>query len=109
MKKRIFAIAVIIICLSILGSATLAYFTDQAVARNVITSGGVAISIEEWQETSEGRVPYPTQPILVMPATDVSKIVTVRNHDARSFIRVQLKLLLTDSTGEGMEILKMIG
>lgn len=104
MKKRIFAFAVVVICLSILASTTLAYFTDTAVARNVITSGGVDIAIEEWQETPEGMIPYPDQHIRVMPATRVSKIVTVRNLDARSFIRVKLELTLQDSDDQLMDI-----
>ena len=104
MKKRIFAFAVAMICLSILASTTLAYFTDTAIARNVITSGGVDIAVEEWQKTADGLIPYPSQPIAVMPATNVSKIVTVRNHDAQSFIRVKLELTLTDSTGKEMDI-----
>ena len=104
MKKRIFAFAVVVICLSILASTTLAYFTDTAVARNVITSGGVDIAIEEWQETLEGLIPYPSQDIRVMPATQVSKIVTVRNLDARSFIRVKLELILLDGEEQVMDI-----
>ena len=104
MKNRIFAFAVMMTCLSILASTTLAYFTDTATARNVITSGGMDIAIEEWQEISEGLIPYPSQPIAVMPATNVSKIVTVRNHDAQSFIRVKLELTLTDSASKEMEI-----
>ena len=104
MKKRIFALAVVMVCLSILASTTLAYFTDTAIARNVITSGGVDIAVEEWQKTADGLLPYPSQPIAVMPATDVSKIVTVRNHDEQSFIRVRLDLTLTDSEGKEKEI-----
>lgn len=104
MKKRIFAFAVVVICLSILASTTLAYFTDTAIARNVITSGGVDIAIEEWQETPEGMIPYPDQHIRVMPATQVSKIVTVRNLDARSFIRVKLELTLLDEEEQVMDI-----
>lgn len=103
MKKRIFALAVVMICLSILASTTLAYFTDTAIARNVITSGGVDIVIEEWQETADGLIPYPNQPITVMPATHVSKLVTVRNQNAQSYIRVKLDLTLTDSAGKEME------
>ena len=104
MKKRIFAFAVVVFCLSILASTTLAYFTDTAVARNVITSGGVDIAIEEWQETPEGMIPYPDQHIRVMPATQVSKIVTVRTLDAQSFIRVKLPLPLQDSNDQLMDI-----
>lgn len=104
MKKRILAIAVVMICLSVLASTTWAYFTDQAVARNVITSAGVDIAIEEWQQTPDGLVPYPEEAIAVMPATEVSKIVTVRNLEAESFIRVRLEQTLLDADGKEMEI-----
>ncbi len=104
MKKRIFALAVVLICLSILASTTLAYFTDTGTARNVITSDGIDIAIEEWQETPAGLIPYPSQAITVMPGISVSKIVTVRNQDARGFIRASLELTLKDATGKEMDI-----
>ena len=49
-KKRLFSLAVIVICLSIAGAGTLAYFSDQTVAHNVITSGNIKIDLLEWQE-----------------------------------------------------------
>ena len=104
MKKRIFALAVVLICLSILASTTLAYFTDIDTARNVITSDGINITVEEWQETPDGLIPYPSQPITVMPGISVSKIVTVRNQEAQSFVRAKLVLTLKDATGKEMEI-----
>ena len=99
MKKRIFAVAVVAICLSILASTTLAYFTDIGTARNVITSGGVDITIEEWQETPDGLVEYPGQSIAVVPAETVSKIVMVRNHDAQSFVRAKLNVIIKEADG----------
>lgn len=104
MKKRIVTFAVVMICLSILASTTLAYFTDTGTAQNVITSDGIDIAIEEWQETPAGLIPYPSQPIMVMPGTSISKIVTVRNQDAQSFIRAKLELTLKDATGKEMDI-----
>lgn len=105
MKKRICAFAVVVICLSILASTTLAYYTDIGTARNVITSGGVDIAIEEWQQTGVGLVPYPKDtPIHVMPSVTVSKIVTVRNHDAESYIRANLTVTVLDADGEVMEL-----
>ena len=43
MKKKLLYIAAIVICLSIMASETFAYYTRKDTARNVITSGGVAI------------------------------------------------------------------
>lgn len=105
MKKRICAFAVVVICLSILASTTIAYFTDTATARNVITSGGVDIAIEEWQRTDGGLVPYPKDTTIhIMPSVTVSKIVTVRNYDAESFIRAKLTVTVLAADGEEMEL-----
>lgn len=105
MKKKILYIAAILLCLSIITSGTLAYYTASDTARNVITSGGVDIAIEEWQQTGAGLVPYPKdKPIHVMPSVTVSKIITVRNHDAESFIRVKLTVTVLDADGEVMEL-----
>lgn len=105
MKKKIFLIAVALICISILGYGSLAYFTTEGTARNVITTDGLDISIEEWQQTDAGLVPYPQdKPIVVMPATSVSKIVTVKNHKAQSYIRAKLDVTVKDANKQVMEI-----
>ena len=49
MKKKIFYIAIIAICLSIITGGTLAYYTATDTARNVITSGGVDVKVAEYQ------------------------------------------------------------
>ena len=101
MKRRIAAVALIVVCLSILAYNSLAYFTAEDTAHNVITAGAVEISVKEWQQTEDGLVPYPKNtPITVMPGTGVSKIVTVKNHDAQSFIRAKLEVTVTDVNGE---------
>lgn len=101
MKRRIAAVALIVVCLSILAYNSLAYFTAEDTAYNVITAGAVEISVEQWQQTEKGLVPYPKNtPITVMPGTGVSKIVTVKNHDAPSLIRAKLEVTVTDAYGE---------
>lgn len=104
MKKKILYAAVLCILLSLAANGTLAYFTAEDTARNVITSGKVDIAIEEWQQTDAGLVAYPSQPIAVMPATEVSKIVTVKNLDAESFIRAKLDVTVKDPDGKVMQI-----
>lgn len=105
MKKKIFAIAVVMICISILGYGSLAYFATEDTARNVITADGLDVSIEEWQQTEAGLVPYPKeQSIVIMPTSKVSKIVTVKNHQAQSFVRAKLDVTILDSTGEKMVV-----
>ncbi len=101
MKKKLFLLAMVLASLSIAGAGTLAYFTDGAVARNVITSGKVDISIEEWQRQEDGTlVPYPGNSVPVMPASRVSKVITVRNHDAENYIRAMVTLTVMDRNGK---------
>ena len=103
-KKKIVAIAVLLICLSILATTTLAYFTDSAVARNVITSGGIRIALLEQQRVGEELVDYPDEPIPVMPGTSVSKIVTVKSLDEAAWIRMSYTVTIFDAAGEPMEV-----
>ena len=104
MKKRILALAVVMICISILASTTLAYFTDISTARNVITSGGIDIQVVEQQLIDGTLHPYPSQPIPVMPGEGVSKIVTVQNLDETAWIRARYTVQVFDANGMLMEI-----
>lgn len=101
MKKKILLMATIVICATILASGTLAYFTAEDEAHNVITSGGVDIQIEEWQQTAEGLTAYPKdEPIAVMPGVTVSKIATVKNVEAESYIRARVEVVIKDENGD---------
>ena len=104
MKKRIFALAVVMICLSVLASTTIAYFTDTDTAQNVITSGGIDIHIVEQQLVDGSLQPYPTESIPVMPATTVSKIVSVQNMDEPAWVRANYTVTVYDADGNKMDI-----
>lgn len=54
MKKKILTVAAIAICLAVLASGTLAYFTAEDQVHNVITSDAVDIAIEEWKDEVGG-------------------------------------------------------
>ena len=41
-------------------------------------------------------MPYPREPIPVMPGTDLSKIVTVKNLEAQAWIRARITIVVTD-------------
>lgn len=103
MKKKILTVAVLAICCAILASGTLAYFTAEDQVHNVITSSAVDISVEEWQD-AVGGTPYPDEPIRVMPGATVSKIVTVKNNEAESYIRAYFEVIFTDADGNQMDI-----
>jgi len=101
MKKKIFAIAVIAACLAVMASGTLAYFNSVETAHNVITSGGIAIAIEEYQEDGSS---YPTEEIEIMPGMTVSKIVIVRSLDEPSFVRAKFTVDVLDANKNKMDL-----
>ena len=106
MKKRLLVIAAIVTCVSLLAAGTLAYFTDEAIAHNVITSSGVGIEIEEWMEDENGDlVPYPEDPVEgVMPSDKLSKIVTIKNEQASAYVRARYEITIVDANGDEMEL-----
>lgn len=104
MKKKLFAIAAIIVCVSLIAAGTLAYFTDEVTVHNVITSSGVDITVEEWQDVDGEWEPYPDEPMHVMPGVDVSKIVTVANEQAQAWIRARFDIEMFDAQDEKMDL-----
>ena len=48
--------------------------------------------------------PYPNQPIQVMPATTVSKIVSVQSTEQAAWVRMNFTLTVYDAEGKEMEI-----
>jgi len=103
-KKKLLVIALIVLCISLISSATYAYFTDNRTAHSVITTSGVNILVEEWIIEDGEMVPYPKAPIAVIPDKTVSKIVTVKNQDAPSLVRVSYEIVVTDKDGYDMEL-----
>ncbi|MBS6396745.1 MAG: SipW-dependent-type signal peptide-containing protein [Clostridiales bacterium] len=92
MKQRLLAGAVIVMCLSLLTYGTLAYFTAEDTAHNVITSGEIDIELQEWAD-EEKTIPFPADGMNdVMPGTDVTKIVEIRNTGSNAaYIRVKVE------------------
>ena len=102
MKKRVLLLALAAICVAILASGTMAFFTAEEEVHNVITTDAVRIQIQEWQDRV-GK-PYPEEPIHAMPGTTVSKIATVKNLDAKAYIRAKVEVVITDADGEVMDL-----
>lgn len=98
MKRYFLAIVVLALCLAGIGG-TYAYTAVSSKAHNIITTGAVKIAVEEWQETEEGIIPYPREPVAVMPGRTVSKIVNVRNLDKECFVRVRIEAAVFDPEG----------
>ena len=99
MKKKI-AMALLCVCLFALSAGmTAAYLTAEDTARNVITTGEVAVSLVERQLSGDEVRPYPAQPVSVMPGQVVSKIVSAAN-DAQQPVWVRLRVQIV-SRGQG--------
>ena len=89
MKRKILILSVLAILVAILAANTLAYFTADTKAHNVITTGDVAIRLNEWAD--EARTKEFESPVGVMPGTEVTKIVEVENVGTGSaWVRVEL-------------------
>lgn len=94
MKKKLVLAAALAICFAIAVSGTLAYFTAEDTAHNVITSGGVNIEVVEKTQSEDGvLVDFPKEGVKgVMPGADVSKIVSVKNTgESEAWIRVRVE------------------
>lgn len=76
MKRKLLLLSMLAICVATLAAGTLAYFSADGTARNVITTGNVSIAVEEWADADK------TQPFEdltgIMPGTTVTKIAEVR-------------------------------
>ena len=98
MKKKILALTIVVICLSIMAYGTLAYFSFEGTATNTIVTGHLKVELVELSEQDGQLVPF-EDVVGVMPGTDVSKIVMVRNigeHAAWVRIAVETAIELAD-------------
>ena len=100
MKKwKIIALSTVLACLAIVASGTLAYFTAQETAHNVITSGGIDIALIEKADTGNGLADFENVDG-VMPGAELSKIVTVQNTGASdAWVRVSVTKSITLASG----------
>ena len=108
MKKRLFVAALACICITALAGGTLAYYTAENTAHNVITTGGIDIAVQEWAD-AEKTVPFPEDGVEdVMPGTEVTKIVEVKNTGSNdAYVRVKVDKSIT-LAGEGAPDLDLL-
>lgn len=100
MKRKILLVASLAICVATIASGTLAYFTAEGQAHNVITTGKVGIELVEKTKSDSGaEIDFPEEGISgVMPGASVSKIVSVKNTgDAEAWIRVWVNVAISES------------
>ena len=111
MKKwKIVALCTVLACLSIVASGSLAYFTAQETAHNVITSGGVDIQLIEQTRNEDGSLGPWENMEDVMPGAKISKIVTVKNtgaSDAWVRIKVDKTIILASGDKGNPEVMEL--
>lgn len=90
MKRKLLILSVLVICIATLAAGTLAYFTSEGTAHNVITTGGVEIAVQEWAD--EGRQTPFEDLTGIMPGMTVTKIAEIRNTGAsEAWVRVKVE------------------
>lgn len=103
MKKKILLIATVLSLISILTIGTLAYFTAEEKASNVITSGNINIELQEkmLDPDSGEEIDFPENGIVgAMPGDEISKIVRVKNiGDNDAYIRMKVESTVNDESG----------
>lgn len=68
MKKKLLACSLLVIGLSTAAYGTVAYFTHEDTATNVITAGDIQIALQEWTVPEEGGEPVPFEDVIdVLP------------------------------------------
>ena len=101
MKRKILIVSVIVICLAMIAAGSLAYYTADTKAHNVITTGSVNIELNEW--ANEERTEKFENQTGVMPGKDVTKIVEVKNVGTGSaWVCVQMFVDVYAENGEGL-------
>ena len=90
MKRKLLILSVLAICVAMLAGGTLAFFTSEDKAHNVITTGGVEITLQEWADEAKTT---PFKDLTgVMPNTTVTKIAEIRNTGASdAWVRVKVE------------------
>lgn len=100
MKRKLLILSVLAICIAMFAGGTLAFFTSEDKAHNVITTGGVEITLQEWADEAKTT---PFKDLTgVMPNTTVTKIAEIRNtgaSDAWVRVKVEKNIMLQ---GDGM-------
>ena len=101
MKKRIFVCSVIAICLAIAAYGSVAFFTHEETATNVITMGNVKIELQELAIPSDGGDAIPFNDVIdILPGTDISKIVQIKNIGANpAWIRISVETAIDLADG----------
>lgn len=97
MKKRMLTAALALCCLAVLATGTLAYFTAEETAQNVITMGSLKMELVELDEKDE-----PWEDVEnIVPGMEVTKKAYVENNGSVDFYtRVKITKTFVPAQGE---------
>lgn len=107
MKRKLLLLSVMVICIAIAAAGTLAFFNGDATAHNVITTGKVGITVNEYSKYGpDERVKYENNQTGIMPGTTVNKIVVVSGEDgtADAWVRVKFTKSIQLAAGKQGEV-----
>lgn len=107
MKRKLLLLSVMVICIAIAAAGTLAFFNGDATAHNVITTGKVGITVNEYSKYDpDKRVKYENEQTGIMPGTTVDKIVVVSGEDgtADAWVRVKFTKSIQLAAGKQGEV-----
>lgn len=98
-KQKLILAAVLVICMAIFATGTLAFFTAEETAKNVITTGVLSMDLVE--ETTGGE-PWPEGGVSgVMPGMEVDKVPYVVNDGGVEFYaRMAVAVKVTGADGK---------
>ena len=102
-KKRILCLTVLVICLAMLATGTMAYFVAEEKAYSVITTGCLYMELK--QETADGQ-PLPQEGVLnVVPATAADQVAYVKNRGSVPFFtRVLVEKKIIPAEGSDAQL-----
>lgn len=95
-KTKLFLTALLILLLALPLYGTIAYFTAEEIAHNVITTGEIDIELLEWADTDK-TIPFSEKVAEnVLPGSDIIKIVEVKNTgENQAYIRIKVDKAIT--------------
>ena len=102
-KQKLLTLSAVAIVAALSAYGSVAYFTAEDTARNVITAGKLKIELQEKMLTPDGEKTVPFEDQLgVMPGSEVSKIVEVKNTGGQdAWVRVSVNKAI--ELAEGVE------
>ena len=100
MKRKLLLLSVMVICIAIAAVGTLAFFNTDAIAHNVITTGGVNIELHEYADEA-CTTDYDTNKTGIMPGMTVDKYarIALAEGSADAWVRVKFEKKITFAAG----------